>query len=85
MNNCWIKNANNKTRINIKDTGVGLSDDDKQKIFQSGGRGSEALKYNANSTGYGLFIAKKIVEAHNMYIWGESEGRDKGSKFVIEF
>jgi signal transduction histidine kinase len=83
--NILVEKNNNKTRISIKDTGVGLSDDDKQKIFQSGGRGSEALKYNANSTGYGLFIAKKIVEAHNMYIWGESEGRDKGAKFVVEF
>ena len=36
------------------------------------------------STGYGLYIAKSIVEAHGGAIGVESEGQSKGSLFVVE-
>ncbi|PIR83536.1 hypothetical protein COU18_02520 [Candidatus Kaiserbacteria bacterium CG10_big_fil_rev_8_21_14_0_10_51_14] len=34
--------------------------------------------------GYGLFIAKEIVDAHGGKIWAESEGEGKGARFVVE-
>jgi signal transduction histidine kinase len=68
----------------IKDTGVGLSDADKAKLFTEGGKGEESLKVNTNSTGYGLYIVKKIVDTHKGRIWAESAGRGHGSKFCVE-
>ncbi len=67
----------------VKDTGVGLTEDDKKKLFTSGGRGTESLKYNVSSTGYGLFIVQKIVSYYKGRIWAESEGRGKGSIFTL--
>lgn len=67
----------------IKDTGVGLTEDDKRKLFTSGGRGSESVKFNVSSTGYGLYIAKKVVDYYHGRIWAESEGRNKGTTFVV--
>lgn len=67
----------------VKDTGVGLTEDDKKKLFTSGGRGTESLKYNVSSTGYGLFIVQKIVSYYKGRIWAESEGRGKGSVFTL--
>jgi signal transduction histidine kinase len=69
----------------VKDTGIGISDEDKGRLFTQGGKGKESIKINVNSTGYGLYIAKNIVVAHNGRIWAESEGQGKGSQFYAEF
>jgi signal transduction histidine kinase len=73
-----------KVIFSVRDTGVGLTDDDKALLFSQGGRGKDSTKVNVESTGYGLFIAKGIVEAHHGRIWAESEGRDKGTTFYVE-
>ncbi len=75
---------NGKIIFSVHDNGVGLSDSDKAKLFKEGGRGEESLKHNVNSTGYGLFIVKKIVEGHGGKIWAESAGRGHGSTFLVE-
>lgn len=79
-----LKKENGKYLFSVKDTGVGISDEDKQKLFTEGGHGVESQKVNAHSTGYGLFIAKNIAEAHGGTIRAESEGPGKGSTFTVE-
>ncbi len=76
----------NKVIISIKDNGIGFTKEEKSKIFKQFGK-IERYGYDLNleidGTGLGLFISKKIVEAHRGNIWVESEGRDKGSTFYI--
>jgi signal transduction histidine kinase len=79
-----LSRTNGTILFSVKDSGVGLSDDDKAVLFTEGGHGKESRSVNPHSTGYGLFIAKKIVEAHRGRIWAESEGRGKGSIFSVE-
>ena len=67
----------------VADSGVGLTDDDKKRLFTEGGRGAESVSVNVESTGYGLYIAKQIVDAHHGTISATSEGRNKGSVFTI--
>jgi len=71
-------------QLAVTDSGVGLTDKDKSVLFREGGHGDESLKVNVNSTGYGLFIVKKIVEGHNGTIVASSAGRNKGSTFTVE-
>ena len=71
-------------RFSVEDSGVGISPEDMQKLFTEGGHGAESRKVNVDSTGYGLYIAKSVVEAHRGRIWAESEGVGKGSRFVVE-
>ncbi|HEY9584761.1 MAG TPA: histidine kinase N-terminal 7TM domain-containing protein [Candidatus Paceibacterota bacterium] len=71
-------------RFFVKDTGLGLSEHTKAKLFTEGGKGEDASKVNVHSTGYGLYFAKGIVEAHEGKIWAESEGEGKGSTFYVE-
>jgi len=81
--NISLAQKGNDMEFVVKDTGIGLSDNDKSRLFQSGGRGEESVKYNTSSTGYGLFIAKRVVDNYGGQISAESEGRDKGSKFTV--
>lgn len=71
-------------RIVVTDTGVGITPDDMQRLFTEGGHGKDSIRTNVHSTGYGLYIAKKVIEAHGGTIRAESEGKDKGSRFVVE-
>ncbi len=79
-----LSKDNNKILFSIKDTGVGLSEDDKAKLFKAGGRGKESIKINVNSTGYDLAFVKGVIEEHKGKVWAESAGKDKGSQFFVE-
>jgi signal transduction histidine kinase len=87
--NIWInitpKKYDNKdyVRIEIKDEGPGLSEDDKQKIFGKFQRLSAQPTGGESSTGLGLSIVKELVELHDGRIWAESKMGD-GSIFIIE-
>lgn len=73
-----------RIRLVVSDTGVGITKDDMARLFTEGGHGKESIKVNVHSTGYGLFIAKQVVEAHGGSIKAESDGAGKGSRFIVE-
>jgi len=75
---------NGKIEFYVKDTGIGINPEDKKNLFTEGGRGKDSVKMNVDSTGYGLFSGKMIIEAHKGKIWAESEGTGKGSTFFVE-
>lgn len=79
-----LNKVNNKLIFSVKDSGVGITEEDKKNLFTEGGRGKDSIKVNVDSTGYGLYSAKLIVEAHGGRIWVESEGEGKGSTFFVE-
>ncbi|MEY4747374.1 MAG: hypothetical protein RLZZ416_423 [Candidatus Parcubacteria bacterium] len=68
----------------VEDTGVGITEEDMARLFTEGGHGKDSIKVNVHSTGYGLFIAKQVVENHNGTIRAESDGQGKGAKFIVE-
>lgn len=68
--------------VSVRDTGVGIAADDLGDIFQMYGQAASSDKSQRRSTGIGLVICKKIIEAHGGRIWVESEvGR--GSSFYF--
>ena len=67
-------------QISVEDNGVGLSKEDQMKLFKRFSQGTS--KKRSCSTGLGLYLSRRIVEAHNGSIWVESEV-DKGSKFIF--
>lgn len=79
-----LSKTGDSIRFCVKDSGVGITDEDKKRLFTEGGHGKDSIKVNVHSTGYGLFIAKRIVDAHQGKIWATSEGANKGSTFYVE-
>jgi PAS domain S-box-containing protein len=65
------------TFIHVEDTGVGISEEDKTKIF------SPLFTTKAKGQGFGLAACKKLVEAHKGEITFESEA-GKGTVFKIK-
>ena len=51
-------------RIDVSDTGIGIPEDDRPRVFERLYRGSAARLLRPSGTGLGLAIAKWIVEAH---------------------
>jgi signal transduction histidine kinase len=74
----------NVDQICVKDTGEGLTKEEREKIFERFSRGKAGLKFWTEGAGLGLFISKSFVEMHGGRIWVESEGKGKGSRFYIE-
>ncbi len=67
-------------QISVEDNGTGLSVEDQKKLFKRFSQGTS--KKRSCSTGLGLYLSRRIIEAHNGSIWVESE-LDKGSKFTF--
>ena len=74
-------NSNNYG-IKVKDTGIGMSPIDKEKVFQEFFRSAEARKMEKIGTGLGLSLVKEIVEKLGGEISVESE-LGKGSEFKV--
>lgn len=70
-------------RVEVQDEGPGLSDEDKTKLFGKFARLSAQPTGSEHSTGLGLSIVKKLVEAMNGRVWCESE-LGQGATFVVE-
>lgn len=72
--------AQDLARISVKDQGPGLTDEDKQNLFQEFRRLSAKPTAGERCCGLGLAIAKKIIIAHNGEIGVDSQV-GKGSSF----
>ncbi len=68
----------------VKDQGPGLSEEDQKKLFGKYQKLSAKPTGNETSTGLGLSIVKKYVEAMNGKIWCESQVNE-GAQFYVQF
>lgn len=72
-------------RLTISDSGIGMTEEERTHLFtRAFERGEKAKELNATGRGLGLMLTKQIITAHGGSIHAESEGRDKGTSFVIE-
>jgi signal transduction histidine kinase len=65
-------NQKEKLVIGIADDGMGIKDEDKNEVFKKFFRSPEAILVSPNGFGLGLFISKKIIDAHGGEIWFEN-------------
>ena len=68
--------------FSVSDQGVGLSKDDKRRVFEPFYQADQTMYNKQKGTGLGLAICRGIVESQNGKIWIESE-KKKGSIFYF--
>ena len=78
-----LKQHTQGARVEVQDQGPGLSAEDQKKLFGKFARLSAKPTGGEHSTGLGLSIVKKMVEAMNGKVWCESEP-GHGATFIVE-
>lgn len=74
----------NATVLRIKDKGCGISDSDKEKIFNRFFRAGNEETRSSKGTGLGLYIVKYIIKNHNASLTVKNN-TPVGSIFEIKF
>ena len=72
--------VNGSFEVTVRDTGPGICETDRAKLFQEFQQADNAITRKKGGTGLGLAISKRIVELHGGKIWVESAPR-RGSTF----
>ncbi len=68
-------------RIECIDNGYGIEKEFLNDMFLF----STTTKGSSEGTGIGLYRVRKIVDRFGGKVWGESEGKDKGTRLIVEF
>lgn len=80
-----VKKWVNFLRIEIADEGVGIPKKEYHKIFQRFYRGENEYVQKEEGSGVGLYLTRKIVDAHKGMVFVErKEKKQRGSVFVIQ-
>jgi signal transduction histidine kinase len=67
--------------FSCQDTGIGVLPEDLPRLFEKFVRGKGMMQVYTEGTGLGMYFARMVVENMGGRIWGESPGKNKGSKF----
>jgi PAS domain S-box-containing protein len=71
-------NQNESARLTVSDTGVGLADVDRERIF------SQSYSTKPDGMGWGLSISRSIIEAHGGRLWAEpNDGGGASFSFTL--
>ncbi|RPI53858.1 MAG: sensor histidine kinase, partial [Deltaproteobacteria bacterium] len=69
--------------ISIQDTGIGISEEEALSLFTKFSRGKDVSRLNTEGNGLSLHVTRSIMESLGGRITFHSEGKGKGTTFVV--
>jgi PAS domain S-box-containing protein len=76
--------AEDRLRIEVSDTGIGIDPDMRSRIFDPFQQAESSITRRFGGLGLGLAISKGIIEGHGGLLTVESSGEDQGTTFRID-
>jgi signal transduction histidine kinase len=69
--------------ISVRDTGIGMEPEVMQRIFDPFEQGNRSFERRFGGLGLGLAISKSLAQAHGGALTAQSDGRNRGSTFLL--
>ena len=77
-----LRSEGDEARVSVVDHGVGIPDDEQERIFERFYRASNVQSITDTGMGLGLYICRRIVESHGGRVWVEATPGG-GSTFLV--
>lgn len=78
-----VQPVGNNLVVTVTDNGIGISAETLPNIFCPFVQDTHAINFNGTGLGIGLTVVRELVESHGGTVVAESEGKGKGSRFVL--
>ena len=78
-----IRRAAGEVTVSVVDHGPGLTDEQRERVFERFYRADPSRSRALGGSGIGLAITKALVELMGGRIWAESEGPGNGATFIV--
>ncbi len=78
-----VTNGRTALTFAVRDTGIGLSDDGRSRLFQSFSQADSSTTRRYGGTGLGLAISRRLTELMGGRMWADSDGPGRGSTFAF--
>ncbi len=79
-----LKSDNEHIKVNVIDTGIGISNKDKERLFAKFFRVGDEQTRKSKGTGLGLFIVNNLLKLHDATIEVKNN-QQKGTNFEVTF
>ena len=73
----------NQIVLRVRDNGIGLTPEMQVRVFEAFVQEDDALRNAQGGLGLGLAIVRKLVQLHGGSVEAQSEGRGRGSEFIV--
>ncbi|MDC3989144.1 PAS domain S-box protein [Polyangium jinanense] len=78
-----VERAGDTVSIRVRDTGIGIPQEMLTRVFDLFTQVDRSLARSEGGLGIGLTLVKNIAEMHGGTVEARSEGRGKGSEFIV--
>jgi signal transduction histidine kinase len=78
-----VKGTHSGVEVHVTDTGIGIEPDFLPHAFERFRQADSSTTRAHGGIGIGLAIVRHLVELHHGHVSAQSDGRDRGSQFVV--